>query len=233
MFLPAPPTEPVNLQAATTNDANIYFTWSVSFSPFDVSVIYVVMVSNADGMILLSTNTSLNAILYFHQKIACSVFTVSVHAFNKAGLSNQSSLSYTNPNFTGNDCHYYYNGTELFNFADIEESSAVVRCSSVTVTCIFKLGSSNIGCHVNLVYTDKLITEHDILRVNESIIIEDNINIPDFKEVADVLIFDLRNDSTASNVTACRNLTFDCSLSITIPGWTTSLIMIINTCMIM
>lgn len=89
-----------------------------------------------------------------------------------------------------------------------------MRCTTVNVKCTFKLGSEIIGCQVNLMYTDMSTTPLDILRTNESeISIEKDISIPDFKEINDVIVFDLRRDGNASSVRACRELTFDCTLA--------------------
>ena len=95
------------------------------------------------------------------------------------------------------------------NVADIEESSAVMRCNSVTITCTLKPGSNNQGCHVIIVSTDKLMPPHNILRViNGSNIVEEDIAISGNEEIIDVLVFDLYDDSTVGNVTACLGLSF-------------------------
>ncbi len=70
-----------------------------------------------------------------------------------------------------------------------------------------------------------MTAHHDILRVNESTIIEEDIAIVDGEEIDDVLVFDLKNDSTVSNVAACLKLSLECSSTTTVqptnnpPGW--------------
>lgn len=94
IFYSGPPTPLFNLLASPEIDA-VLISWSPSFSPFSVPVAYQVQVEeDHTGRLLLSMHTNSTTFLYTPPKDFCSVLQFKIYAFNRAGGTNDSVLTY-------------------------------------------------------------------------------------------------------------------------------------------
>lgn len=87
-----PPTPLVGFQASP-QDTNVLVTWCPSFSPYSIPVTYQVQVEGAEGRIFQTKNTNSTSLLYTPEGF-CSVLNFKIHAFNRAGESNESMFTY-------------------------------------------------------------------------------------------------------------------------------------------
>lgn len=94
MLLLGPPASINGLHVTSNSNNNILLSWSASFSPFSVAVTYSVKVEKDGEELLHSSNTSLTTFFFTPPEGICSLVKFVIQAFNSAGRSNESIITY-------------------------------------------------------------------------------------------------------------------------------------------